>query len=94
MLKSVSTVALLASAGSRILTNGSLSQVWGMINGVQLAVYLPLSNVPISQNAIEVCSAIAEVVTFDIPGIDMESVFGSIVECPEQDGILTDFRED
>ena len=43
-----------------------------MINGVQLAVYLSLSNTPIPDNALKVCEAISDVVTFDIPGVDME----------------------
>ena len=54
-----------------------------MINGVQLAVYLSLSNIPISENALNVCQAIVDVVTFDIPDVDMEFVLGSLVECPE-----------
>ena len=65
-----------------------------MINGVQLAVYLSLTNIPISENALRVCEAISDVVTFDIPGVDMEFILGSIAKCPETDDILTDIPED
>ena len=48
---------------------------------------------PIASNAGIFSQIIAGVVTFDIPGIDMESVLGSAFECPEEDSILTDLRE-
>ena len=65
-----------------------------MINGIQLGVYMPLTNVPIPENASEFTQFVAGVVTFDIPEVDMESVFGSIVECPEDDDILTELDEE
>ena len=47
---------------------------------------------PISGNARAFSGAIAEVVTFDIPGIDMEFFLGFFIECPEEDedNIFTD----
>ena len=71
-----------------------MAEIWGAINGMQLAAYLPIINIPISGNAGAFSGFIAGVVTFDVPGIDMESVFGSAVECPEEDSILTDLVEE
>ena len=44
------SVALLGTIKIAI-GNGSLAQLWGMINGIQLGVYLPLTNVLIPDNA-------------------------------------------
>ena len=65
------------------MTNGSLAQLWGFINGMQLSAYLPIVNVPISENAREFSGIIAGIVTFDIPGVNMESAFLGLTECPE-----------
>ena len=48
---------------------------------------------PIPGNAGAFAGAVSEVVTFDIPYVDMESVFGPIVACPKDDSILTDLQE-
>ena len=41
------TNALLASTVFQLVSGGSMSQLWGVINGMQLAAYLPIINVEI-----------------------------------------------
>ena len=65
-----------------MLMNGSLAQLWGFINGMQLAAYLPIINVPIPENAGKFSGFIAGIVTFDIPGADMEAFIGDFSSCP------------
>ena len=55
---------------------------------------MPLTNVPIPDNASNFIGLLSGVATFDIPNVDMESVFGKIVECPEEDGIHLELQED
>ena len=52
-----------------------------MINGMQIASYLPIINIPISGDAGKFSSQIAEIVTFDIPDVDMELL--GFLKCPE-----------
>ena len=60
---------------------------------MQLASYLPIINIPIAENVAVFSRVIAEIVTFDIPDIDMESVSMGALECPENDTILTELEE-
>ena len=49
-----------------------------------------MTNVPIPVNASVFNNFMAGIATFDIPDVDMESVFGTLTEalnCPEEDGI-------
>ena len=80
---------LLLTTIVQIVSNGSLSQLWGMINGMQIASYLPIINISIGGIAGTLSAFIAGIVTFDIPGVDMESVLGSWFACPEEDAILS-----
>ena len=57
-------------------------------------MYLPLTNVPIPTNASKFTGFVSGVVTFDIPNVHMETVFGDVVKCPEEDSILTDIVEE
>ena len=50
---------------------------------MQLAAYLPIVNVPISENVGKFSGIIAGIVTFDIPDTDMETFIGDFSSCPE-----------
>ena len=60
---------------------------------MQLASYLPIINIEFPADAGEFSSKIAEVVTFEIPGLDLD-LLGDFIECPEDDGYLSDIREE
>ena len=66
--------ALFMVALFNIVFGFSLSQIWGMINGLQLAAYLSLINIKIPLIAGEFCSHVASIVTFDIPDVTMENL--------------------
>ena len=85
------TSAFSLTALAYVLLNGSLAQLWGTINGIQIGVYLSLTNVPTPENASYFNNFLAAVVTFDIPDVDMESTFGVIIpvlNMPEDDSLL------
>ena len=72
-----------------------MAQVWGMINGLQLLVHLPLVNFLFPGNVMAVVSAIISVATFDIPFVNMEYLcmpfFGPVFTPPFDDAVLTDY---
>ena len=90
---SVTTTALLASTAITLATGGSMAQIWEIINGMQFASYLPLINIEFPENAGEFSSKIAAVVTFEIPGLDLD-LLGEWIECPEDEAYLFDIREE
>ena len=64
-----------------------------MLNGIQLAAYLPLINIDIPDNAAKFSGFIAEVVTFDIPDVEMETVLShDKFQCPEDDQNFSDIN--
>ena len=73
-------VALQAATGAsmiiKVAMKGALSQVWGLINGMQMIVHVPLFNVRFSQTATSITSVLIDVATFDIPYVDVISIFG------------------
>ena len=64
-----------------------------MINGIQMVSYLPLVNVPIPKGAATFSGSVTEIITFDIPNLDMETVLSYFdsFQCPDDDAIFTDF---
>ena len=79
-----------------MITKGSLAELWGAINGMQLAANQPIINIEIPHLAASFSSAIAEVVTFDFDHTNYDEAFGwlSFFELPEDDPIMTDLRLD
>jgi len=63
--------------------NGALSQVWGMINGLQLPVHYPALDVEFPESTNRVVEILLGVVTFDIPYVNLVDMFGSQLELPE-----------
>ena len=66
-----STAVVASTMVLQTLMAGTLAQVWGMINGLQLVVHLPLINVFFPQNAFIIVDKILMVATFDIPYLDL-----------------------
>ena len=56
------------------LVAGSLSQLWGMINGIQILVHMRVFNVWFPKNASIFTSSLIQVATFEIPIININSV--------------------
>ena len=54
--------------------SGCLAQVWGMINGVQILIYLPAMNVAFPSNAFLVIDKISMVASFDIPYVSLGEI--------------------
>ena len=62
-----------------------------------MGVYLSMTNVPIPMNASVFNNFMAGIATFDIPDVDMESVFEPLttaLNCPEEDGISMGVEEE
>ena len=74
---------------------GTLAQVWGMINGLQIIVHFPAINLAFPENAMMVVQEILKIATFDIPYFDTasisEPVVGPAFIPPVDDRILTDY---
>jgi len=70
--------------------SGCLAQVWGMINGMQILVHLPILNVEFPAVSFLVVSQIVSVATFDIPYVNMDDMFGKFIKLSEDDGIFED----
>ena len=68
-------MAVVGTAISQVLMSGALSQVWGLINGLQLFVHLPLFYISMPANAAMLIKRMATIATFDI--VDNEKIFGS-----------------
>jgi len=89
-----STVLVAAAVASSAVLNtvlaGSLAQVWGMINGMQILVHMPVFNVQFPAVSFLVVGKIVEVATFDIPYVESDYVFGNVVTLSEDDSIFSE----
>jgi len=63
--------------------NGALSQVWGMINGLQLPVHFPALDVEFPKTTEKVVNALLGIATFDIPYVNLDDTLGSWIGLPE-----------
>jgi hypothetical protein len=72
----VTQAAVAASAFVKVLMKGALSQVWGMINGMQLIVHVPLFAVKIPDSTMSVTGVLIEIATFDVPYLSLLEIFG------------------
>ena len=59
------TVAIGASAVSNIFLGATLSQLWSLVNGLQIIVHLPLFNSKFPSNAEEFMSGLIFIATFE-----------------------------
>ena len=70
------TQALAAvTLGTNIVLSGAMSQVWGMINGLQLFVNLPLFDVQFPSFTLKIVEGLITIATFDVmPSDDIMTV--------------------
>jgi hypothetical protein len=52
---------------------GSMSQLWGMINGIQFIIHLPVLNINMPANAVLISKSLITIATFELPWISMET---------------------
>ena len=62
---------------------GALTQLWGMINGLQLFVHLPLFDINMPASAMMLVEKLLHIAHFDI--IENADAFGWLMEFPEED---------
>ena len=74
----VGGVAAGSSGIIQTLIAGSLSQLWGMINPLQILVHTRLFNVKFPSNASLITSSIITVATFDIPYVNVDAILGKV----------------
>ena len=55
-----------ATVGANIVLSGAMSQVWGMINGLQLFTNLPLFDITFPSLALNSLNGLIEIANFDI----------------------------
>ena len=99
-VKSLATTSALvagSAAGSSAIVNtlisGSLAQLWGMINSMQILIHMSLFNVSFPSNASLVTSSVIMVATFDIPYVNVDDMFGEVVALPEEEQVLEETHE-
>ena len=63
--------------------SGALVQLWGMINGLQLFVHIPLFEISMPANAKLLVDSLTAIATFDI--VEAQTIFGGIIEFPDED---------
>ena len=90
-LQASSTGILASNAVINIFLQGSLNQVWGMINNLQMIIHAPLINIQFPGNAFMLYEVMITVATFDIlpsetilpamfPDLDEEEAFSDQFE--------------
>lgn len=76
-------VAVAASTAiANILFVGALSQVWGLINGLQLFVHLPLIGIELPEHTTYVLGKLITVAQFDI--VENQLVYGEVITFEEE----------
>ena len=71
--------------GSKLLY-GSISQLWGLINGLSLFVHLPLTGVEIPEQTLAVLGELIKVAQFDL--LENEEAYGPMIPFMEEDDDL------
>ena len=83
------TAATSAALGANILMSGAMSQVWGMINGLQLFVHFPMFDIEFPMFAQVVVSKLITIASFDVlPTDDLFLEMGSPEEDEPEEGDL------
>ena len=62
---------------------GALTQLWGMINGLQIFVHLPLFDINMPASAQIMIEKLLHIAHFDI--VESEQAFGWLMDFPEED---------
>ena len=72
--KSAAIGAAVGSAIMRTIMNASLSQVWGMINGLQFILHFPTLHIDMPGNSFSFLKSLISIATFDIPYVEMGTI--------------------
>ena len=62
--------------------SGAMSQVWGMINGMQIFVNLPLFGVEFPPMSLSILNALIAIATFDV--LPSDDVFAAAFTLPDE----------
>ena len=81
------TVVVMAT---NILTSGAMSQIWGMINGMQIYSHMPLMNVEYPMHSKTTVNSILEIASFSV--IPTEDGVNAVLEPPEEDDEYKDSK--
>ena len=88
-LATTAAVVAGAAAGSSAIVNtiisGSLAQLWGMINSMQILVHMGIFNVDFPANSKLVTNSIMMVATFDIPMVNVDDLVPEDIGLPEEE---------
>ena len=83
------TAATSAALGANILMSGAMSQVWGMINGLQLFVHFPMFDIEFPMFAQAIVSQLITIASFDVlPTDDLFLAMGAPEEDEPEEGDL------
>ena len=69
--KSVVVTAAIGTAVMRTSMQASLSQLWGMINGIQFIIHIPCINLDFPTNSFTVLKQLIAVATFELPSVNL-----------------------
>ena len=72
----VTTAALSTASFMQMIFVGSLAQVWGMINGLQIIVHCPTFALEFPPAILEVVKSLLQVATFDLPMVNIDTLTG------------------
>ena len=81
-MQSASATFLAGNSIINILIAGSLAEVWGMINNLQLIIFAPLVNVQFPGNAFMLYDVMIVIGTFDY--LDTDDIFPNFVPSIEE----------
>ena len=75
--------ATAATLGANVVLSGAMSQVWGMINGLQLLVFLPLFDVNFPEVSLLMIDSLIAIATFD--AVPSDEIFSFLLDAPTEE---------
>ena len=81
----VASVAVVSSAIASTLVAGSLSQIWGLINGMELMMYMRLLSVYFPENASWLISNLIPIANFELPYLSVRGSMSWLTELPSDE---------
>lgn len=84
----IASVSILAG---KLVLQGSLSQILGMIGGIQLMISIPLFTINFPANSYIIVTNLNAIANFDIPHVNMLEILGpTLWDLGEDDSVLGD----
>ena len=81
----VASAAVVSSAIVSTIVAGSLSQLWGLINGMKLMIYMRLLSIYFPDNASWVISNLIPIANFELPYLTVRGAFFWLSELPDSE---------